>query len=90
MKSNKIEEIVLRIIDEDIDDFLKKRGFFPLGNGIFEDFDGRRRIDIKNGELKCYSIEGSSVYSEPLIVMQLGFIPETPILDYLLRKMSFV
>jgi hypothetical protein len=85
----KIEEITLRLYDEDIDDYLKKIGFVPVGPFIFEDIEGRRRIDLNHGII-CYSIEGSYMFDDPKIIIQLSFTPEIPILNYLLKRAYFI
>ena len=85
-----IEEITLRIIIEDTEDYLKRRGFVPTKHGEFEDIDGRRLIKLKGDGIYCYSIDRGSVYGEPYLEMHLNFIPETPILDYLMRRIYFI
>lgn len=85
-----IEEITLRLFNEDIEDYLRRVGFIPIGHGIFEDLDGRHQIELKGDGIWCYSQERSSVYGDPYLEMHLNFIPETPILDYLLRRIYFI
>jgi len=85
----KIEEITLRLYEGDIDDYLKKIGFVPVGPFIFEDIEGRRRIDLNRG-IVCYSIEGSFMYDDPKIIIQLSFLPEIPILNYILQRAYFI
>ena len=85
----KIEEITLRLYEGDIDDYLKKIGFVPVGPFIFEDIEGRRRIDLNRG-IVCYSIEGSFMYDDPKIIIQLSFLPEIPILNYILQSAYFI
>lgn len=82
----KIEEITFRINNEDTEDYLKRNGFIPMGIYSFEDIEGTIRIDLKSDGIYCYSLERGSVYGSPLLDMKISFIPETPILDYLLRS----
>jgi hypothetical protein len=86
----RLEEITLRLYNEDPEDYLKSVGFIPISYYAFEDIDGRHRIELKPDGIYCYSQERSSVYGDPYLEMHLNFIPETPILDYLLRRIHFV
>jgi hypothetical protein len=85
-----LEEITLRIYKEDVEDYLKRVGFIRVAYYAFEDIEGRHRIELKGDGIYCYSQERSSVYGDPYLEMHLNFIPETPILDYLLRQIYFV
>jgi hypothetical protein len=86
----KIEEITIRIINEDVDEYLKRNGFIPVTYDAFEDLEGNQRIELKGDGIYCYSIDRGSVYGDPYLEMHLNFIPETPILDYLLRRIYFI
>lgn len=81
----KIEEITLRINNEDIEEYLKRNSFVPIGIYSFEDIDGNIRIDLKSDGIYCYSLDRGSVYGSPLLDLKINFVPDTPILDYLLR-----
>jgi len=89
MKSEKIEEITIQFVKADIGDYLISKGFFPIKRNHYEDLDGRNTIKVEDG-ISCYSEERGSVYSDPLLIMQIPFIPETPILDYLLKGIHFI
>lgn len=82
----KIEELTIRIVNEDPEEYLKKRGFIPVGIYSFEDLDGTIKIDLKLDGLYAYSLDRGSVYGSPLLELKINFVPDTPILDYLLRK----
>jgi hypothetical protein len=86
----RIEELTIRLINEDIDDYLKSIGYFDIGGSIYEDYEGNRQIHLKGDGIYCYSIDRGSVYGDPYLEMHLNFIPETPILDYLLRRIYFI
>ncbi len=75
---------------KDPEDYLRDNGFISVGLGIFEDIDGTKRVELKGDRIYCYSLERSSVYGDPYLEAHLNFIPETTILDYILRKIYFV
>jgi hypothetical protein len=85
----KTKEFVIRYIDKDLDEYLVSKGFFPIKRGIFENIDGSCRILIDDG-IKCISMERSSVYSDELVEFQLSFIPEIPVLEYILKGIYFI
>ena len=86
----RIEEITLRIVKDDLDDYLGSIGFIEKEWGIWSDTLERQEIRIKGNVIDCYSTERGSVYGEPFLEMHLNFVPEITILDYLLRKIQFV
>jgi hypothetical protein len=90
MKSKRIEEITIKFVKEDIGDYLISKGFFPIKRNHYEDLDCKHLIKLEDDGILCYSQERASVYSDPLLVMQIPFVPDTPILDYLLRGMYFI
>lgn len=86
----KTEEITLRIYNENTEDYLKRMGFISSGDYGFEDIDGNQRIELRPDGIYCYSQDRGSAYGDPYLEMHINFIPETPILDYLLRGIYFV
>lgn len=91
MKSKRIEEITIRFVTMDMNDYLVSKGFFPIKRNNYEDLEGRHLIVIEDNQIRCYSKERSSVYSaDPLLELHIGFIPDTPILDYLLKGIYFI
>jgi hypothetical protein len=86
----KIEEVVLRIVQDDIEDYLKSVGFRETSWGTWTDVLDRKEIHLKADGIYCYSVDRGSVYGDPYLEMHLNFIPQTTILDYLLRGIHFV
>jgi hypothetical protein len=86
----KIEEVSFRIVQDDIEDYLTSIGFTERQWGIWVDSLDRQEIHLKGDGIYCYSTDRGSVYGDPLLEMYLNFIPETTILNYLLKKIHFI
>ena len=83
-----ITEFVIRYINKDLDEYLVNKGFFAIKKGVYENLNSTRRIEVKTG-LKISSFKNGTIYGEEVIEAQLNFIPEIPILDYILREINF-
>jgi hypothetical protein len=90
MGEGKIKEFVIRYIDRDFNDYLVSKGFFKVKRGTYENLEGTHRIESRDGDIKCISVERSSVYGEERVELQISFIPDIPVLEYLLKGIYFV
>ena len=90
MRSQKIETVTIRFVKPDLKDYFISRGFFPIKQGEYEDLEGNRKIKVDGSTITCTTEERSSVYGDPHIDLFISFIPETPILDYLLKGIYFI
>lgn len=86
----KIEEVILRIVCDDLEDYLASVGFTERQWGIWVDALDRQEIHLKGDGIYCYSTDRGSFHGGPYLEMHLNFIPETTILDYLLKKIHFI
>lgn len=86
----RIEEVVLRIVTDDVETYLESIGFSERDWGIWVDSLDRHEIHLRGDGIYCYSIDRGSVYGDPYLEMHLNFIPETTILDYLLKRIHFI
>ncbi len=93
MKSNqkpmKITEFVIRYIDKELDEYLVHKGFFAIKRNMYENLNSTQRIEIKEG-IKFISYKKGSIYGESETEAQLNFVPEVPIIDYILRQINFI
>lgn len=88
-KEKQITEFVIRYFNKDVEEYLVHKGFFAIKKGVYENLNSTKRIEIKTG-LKISSFKNGSIYGEEIIEAQLNFIPEIPLLDYILRELNFV
>jgi len=86
----KIEEVILRIVTDDIEDYLKSNGYTETQWGIWTDAMERKEIHLKGDGIYCYSVDRGSVYGDPYLEMHINFIPQVTILDYLLKGLYFI
>ena len=88
-KSHKITEFVIRYTDKKLDDYLVHKGFFAIKKGIYENLNSTSRIEIQEG-IKFVFYKKGSVYGDPEIQAELNFIPDLPIIDYILKQIKFI
>lgn len=90
MKEANIKEFVIRYIDQEFNDYLVSKGFFKVKRGTYENLEGTHRIENFDGEIKCISVERSTIYGEERVELKISFIPDIPVLDYLLKGIYFI
>ena len=88
-KPMKITEFVIRYIDKELDEYLVQKGFFAIKRNMYENLNSTHRIEIKDG-IKFVSYSKGSIYGDSTVEAQLNFIPEVPIIDYILRQINFI
>lgn len=86
---NQITEFVIRYTNKDLEEYLIQKGFFSIKRGMYENLNSTKRIEVKDG-IKFISYTKSSIYGESETLAQLSFVPEIPIIDYILREINFI
>ena len=85
----KITEFVIRYIDKELDEYLIQKGFFAIKRGVYENLNSTHVIEVKDG-IKFVSYNKGSIYGDSTVLAELNFIPEVPIIDYILRQINFI
>ena len=88
-KSTKKTEFVIRYTEKPLDEYLTQKGFFAIKKDMYENLNSTHRIEIKDG-IKFVSYKKGSIYGDSEVEAQLNFIPEIPIIDYILREINFI
>jgi hypothetical protein len=88
-KPSQITEFVIRYIDKELDEYLIQKGFFAIKRGMYENLNSTHRIEVKDG-IKFVSYVKGSIYGDATVHAELSFIPELPIIDYILREINFI
>ena len=88
-KTKQITEFVIRYTDKELDEYLIQKGFFAIKKGMYENLNSTYRIEVNDG-IKFVSYVKGSIYGDAQIHAELNFIPDLPIIDYILREIKFI
>ena len=88
-KIPKTTEFVIRYTDKKLDEYLIQKGFFAIKKGMYENLNSTYRIEISEG-IEFIRCNKGSFYEGSEVLAKLSFLPEIPIIDYILREINFI
>jgi hypothetical protein len=88
-KENQITEFVIRYTDKELEEYLIQKGFFGIKKGVYENLNSTHVIEVNEG-IKFIYYSNGSIYGNSVSKGELSFIPEIPIIDYILRQINFI
>jgi hypothetical protein len=86
----KLETVIINLVTEDLEDFLKGHGFSEVEYGIWTDILNRKEIRIKDGEISCYDNELGFIHEDGKLDLFMSYIPTTPVLYMILKEINYI